>query len=99
MPPPLDLVLDVVTEGSSLLNNYRSQFRKIIKKQGFAELMRRMRTKLEKGEVDERLGLCPAVGRLLPHAPTVPHLCGVRINAWKVIPQLWPLLDTRKLPL
>ena len=45
-------IVDVVTEGSSLLNNYRSQFRKIIKKQGFPELMRRMRTKLEKGEVD-----------------------------------------------
>ena len=45
-------IVDVVTEGSSLLNNYRSQFRKIIKKQGFAELMRRMRTKLDKGEVD-----------------------------------------------
>jgi phospholipid transport system substrate-binding protein len=45
-------VVDVVTEGSSLLGNYRSQFRRIIKKQGFPELLRRMRTKLEKGEVD-----------------------------------------------
>lgn len=45
-------IVDVVTEGSSLINNYRSQFRRIIKKQGFTELLRRMRTKLEKGDVD-----------------------------------------------
>ena len=45
-------IVDVVTEGSSLLNNYRNQFRRIIKKDGFPELLRRMKTKLEKGEVD-----------------------------------------------
>lgn len=45
-------IVDIVTEGSSLVNNYRSQFRRIIKKQGFAELIRRMKTKLEKGDVE-----------------------------------------------
>lgn len=45
-------IIDIVTEGSSLVGNYRSQFRRIIKKQGFSELIRRMKTKLEKGEVD-----------------------------------------------
>ncbi len=41
-------VYDIVTEGSSLVNNYRSQFRRVIKKKGFDELMRRMKSKLEK---------------------------------------------------
>jgi phospholipid transport system substrate-binding protein len=45
-------IVDIVTEGSSLVGNYRSQFRRIIKKQGFPELLRRMKTKLEKGEVE-----------------------------------------------
>ncbi len=45
-------IVDIVTEGSSLVGNYRSQFRRIIKKQGFPELIRRMKTKLEKGDVD-----------------------------------------------
>ncbi len=40
------LVVDIVTEGSSLVSNYRSQFRRIIKKDGFAELMKRMKKKL-----------------------------------------------------
>jgi len=43
-------VQDIVTEGSSLVGNYKSQFRRVIKKNGFAELMRRMKKKLEKGE-------------------------------------------------
>jgi phospholipid transport system substrate-binding protein len=41
-------VFDIVTEGSSLVNNYRSQFNRVIKKKGFAELMRRMKGKLDK---------------------------------------------------
>jgi len=44
-------IVDIVTEGSSLVSNYRSQFKRIIKKQGFPELIRRMKTKLEKGDV------------------------------------------------
>jgi phospholipid transport system substrate-binding protein len=43
-------IVDIVTEGSSLVGNYRNQFRKIIKKQGFPELIRRMKTKLDKGD-------------------------------------------------
>lgn len=39
---------DIVTEGSSLVGNYRSQFRRIIKKKGFKELKLRMKNKLEK---------------------------------------------------
>lgn len=45
-------IVDIVTEGSSLVSNYRNQFRRIIKKQGFPELIRRMKTKLEKGDVE-----------------------------------------------
>lgn len=39
-------IVDIVTEGSSLVSNYRNQFRRIIKKDGFPELMRRMKKKL-----------------------------------------------------
>jgi phospholipid transport system substrate-binding protein len=42
-------IVDIVTEGSSLVGNYRNQFRRIIKKQGFAELIRRMKAKGDKG--------------------------------------------------
>lgn len=45
-------IVDIVTEGSSMVSNYRNQFRRIIKKQGFAELIRRMKAKSEKGDVD-----------------------------------------------
>lgn len=38
-------IFDVVTEGSSMVQNYKSQFSRIIKKQGFAELLRKMRDK------------------------------------------------------
>lgn len=44
-------IVDIVTEGSSLVTNYRNQFRRIIKKQGFPELIRRMKAKLDKGDV------------------------------------------------
>lgn len=43
-------IRDIVTEGSSLVNNYHQQFTRIIKKDGFGELMKRMRNKLAKGE-------------------------------------------------
>lgn len=39
-------VYDIVTEGSSLVGNYRSQFRRIIQKQGFPEVLVRMKKKL-----------------------------------------------------
>ena len=43
-------IVDIVTEGSSLVSNYRSQFRRVIKKNGFHELLKRMRSKVEKGD-------------------------------------------------
>ncbi|HKO52590.1 MAG TPA: ABC transporter substrate-binding protein [Polyangiaceae bacterium] len=43
------LIADIVTEGSSLARNYRNQFRKVIEKKGFDELLKRMRTKRDKG--------------------------------------------------
>lgn len=41
-------VQDIRTEGSSMVGNYKSQFTKVIKKQSFAELMKRMQKKLDK---------------------------------------------------
>lgn len=45
-------IRDIVTEGSSLVANYQQQFNRIIKKDGFAELMRRMRKRLASGSAD-----------------------------------------------
>ena len=42
-------VQDIVTEGSSLVNNYHQQFSRIIKKDGFPELLKRMKNKLGSG--------------------------------------------------
>ena len=42
-------IRDIVTEGSSLVANYQQQFNRIIKKDGFAELMRRMKKRLASG--------------------------------------------------
>jgi phospholipid transport system substrate-binding protein len=42
-------VFDIVVEGSSLVGNYQSQFRKIIRKKGFAELVSRMKRRIAKG--------------------------------------------------
>jgi phospholipid transport system substrate-binding protein len=42
-------VFDVVIESSSLVGNYQSQFRKIIRKKGFGELIARMKRRLAKG--------------------------------------------------
>lgn len=38
-------VYDIITEGSSLVKNYNNQFRRIIKKGGFSDLLERMRKK------------------------------------------------------
>ena len=40
-------VRDIRTEGVSLVGSYNNQFRKMIKKKGFGELISRMRSKLE----------------------------------------------------
>ena len=44
-------VNDIVTEGVSLVSSYRSQFTKIIKKDGFPTLIQKMKDKLAKGGV------------------------------------------------
>ncbi|MBN1609768.1 MAG: ABC transporter substrate-binding protein [Polyangiaceae bacterium] len=41
-------VIDIVTDGTSLVRNYRSQFHRIVKKDGFKELMRKLNRKLAK---------------------------------------------------
>jgi len=38
-------VVDIVTEGSSLVSNYRSQFRRVIEQKGFSGLLEKMRAK------------------------------------------------------
>ena len=43
-------VVDVVTEGSSLVGNYRNQFHRVIQKDGYDVLVRRMKEKLAKGQ-------------------------------------------------
>jgi len=43
-------VQDIVTEGVSLVSSYRSQFTKIIKKDGFPTLIQKMKDKLAKGD-------------------------------------------------
>jgi phospholipid transport system substrate-binding protein len=43
-------VRDIVTEGVSLVSSYRSQFVKIIKKDGFPVLLQKMRDKLTKSD-------------------------------------------------
>lgn len=53
-------VYDVVIEGVSLINNYRTQFNKIIRTASYEELIRRMRAKLEGEEVS---GLSMPEGR------------------------------------
>jgi phospholipid transport system substrate-binding protein len=45
-------IADIVTDGSSLVQNYRNQFRRILRKQGFPELLRKMKSKLDKGDTD-----------------------------------------------
>jgi phospholipid transport system substrate-binding protein len=39
-------VYDVVIEGVSLVSNYRSQFSRIIHESGYAELVKRLKTKV-----------------------------------------------------
>jgi phospholipid transport system substrate-binding protein len=40
---------DVWTEGSSMVSNYKNQFNRIIAKEGYAALIKRMKTKLSSG--------------------------------------------------
>jgi phospholipid transport system substrate-binding protein len=43
-------VVDIVTEDSSLVGNYRSQFHRTIQKEGYDALIRKMKNKLAKGD-------------------------------------------------
>jgi phospholipid transport system substrate-binding protein len=43
-------VIDITIEKSSLTQNYRSQFTKIIKKKGFGELIAKLKARLAKGQ-------------------------------------------------
>jgi phospholipid transport system substrate-binding protein len=42
-------VVDIITEGSSLLNNYKNQFHRVIQKDGYEALVKRMKDRLAKG--------------------------------------------------
>ena len=44
------VVYDVVTDEQSMLENYRAEFNKIINKEGFDALLKRMQKKLEQKE-------------------------------------------------
>ncbi len=44
------LVVDVILDGVSMRNNLRSQFYKILKKNDFNELVRRMKKKLKEAQ-------------------------------------------------
>jgi len=46
-------VYDIVIEGVSLVNNYRNQFNKIIRKDSYEELVKRMRDKQEEKQIEE----------------------------------------------
>ena len=48
------LVYDVVIDGISLVSNYRSQFNRIIQRESFAELVKKMRVKRETETEDEK---------------------------------------------
>lgn len=41
------VVYDIETDGSSMLRNYRNQFGKVIRRDGFATLIRKLRSKLD----------------------------------------------------
>jgi phospholipid transport system substrate-binding protein len=43
-------VVDIITEGSSLVNNYKNQFHKVIQKDGIDALLKRMKDRLAKGQ-------------------------------------------------
>ena len=47
-------VYDVVIEGVSLVNNYRNQFNKIIRKDSYEELVKRMKNKQEEEKFEEK---------------------------------------------
>lgn len=49
------LVYDVVIEGVSLVNNYRSQFTRVISESSYGDLVRRLKTKVDEQRRMERM--------------------------------------------
>ncbi|MBM4285495.1 MAG: ABC transporter substrate-binding protein [Deltaproteobacteria bacterium] len=49
------MVYDIIIEGVSLVNNYRSQFGRIIQESSYQELMRRLRAKVDELQKLEKL--------------------------------------------
>jgi len=47
-------VYDVIIEGVSLVNNYRNQFNRIIRKDSYEELVKRMKNKQEEEKFDKK---------------------------------------------
>lgn len=45
------VIQDITTDGVSLVSSYRSQFTKIVKKDGFPKLISKMKDKIAKGDV------------------------------------------------
>lgn len=45
-------VVDIETDGASMVSNYRTSFRRILRQDGFAELLNRMRRRLAEGETE-----------------------------------------------
>jgi phospholipid transport system substrate-binding protein len=45
------MIIDIKTDGVSMVSSYRSQFTKIIKKDGFPTLITKMKDKIAKGDV------------------------------------------------
>lgn len=45
-------VVDITTDGVSMVRNYRRQFNRILKKHGWDELIKRMQSRLDKQDVD-----------------------------------------------
>jgi phospholipid transport system substrate-binding protein len=44
------MIYDLITDGTSLVRNYRSQFNRIIQRDGYPQLVRKMRDKLKNSE-------------------------------------------------
>jgi phospholipid transport system substrate-binding protein len=45
-------VTDIETDGASMVSNYRTSFRRILREEGFPELLSRMRRRLAEGETE-----------------------------------------------
>lgn len=53
MVGPLWKIQDIITEDVSMVASYRSQFRKILRNEGFAVLIQKMKDKVEKNRTAE----------------------------------------------